>query len=589
MSAPADFDSRSFIAFDGLSVFENLRYLVLVVRYAPIVRFARSRFRSVTRNTRRAFGRPVLLLCMGWFDWRSADASPAGGSPTETSTVDGIPSPTHRPVVSKTATGITIVDKRRVKLDPDPLNDPVSSSGEESIESNTRPNWWLRVLGAAIRATTSVDVRGLRGDTFVRCLIESRECRSIIANRSDPDVDLGKVVCVAADLSHGDWRAACLHWMKRFADPVAIEILVSRELPNEPDYAKRCFLLRLTPDVSSVLSDANGRALLAVVKKMLERRLDPYGKNGDILLARTVAVTLMRRRPEFDDIVLKPIDEDATGQDQLMMTQLLPVALRGRGLAASLVLADAAVHGNFTKGQFESAARLADVPLRPFLQSDRPIWSGSIVPVGPVVRRLLSWLAVIAMCLSAGSLLQTYLPSIALPPIPIAPAIATLALLATVQVFAANLSNTRLPGAIARYTSQSWSLDMAYGAAVAMILLALMPSGAGMPSLLRNWVSTVALLVWTCGLIMALLAVFRRVDAARAAVGFVSIRRRAARVVGRKWGRYQALAIELDSHIDSCVATEMVPEPVPNVWDRPVASQRHGILMPAEVRCVDFS
>lgn len=122
---------------------------------------------------------------------------------------------------------------------------------------------------------------------------------------------------------------------------------------------------------------------------------------------------------------------------------------------------------------------------------------------------------------------------------------------------------------------------MAYGAAVAMILLALMPSGAGIPSLLRNWFSTVALLVWTCGLIMALLTVFRRVDAARAAVGFISIRRRAARVVGRKWGRYQALAIELDSHIDSCVATEMAPEPVPNVWDRPIASQRRGILLPS--------
>lgn len=583
-------DERTFHGFEPLTPSEFAQYL-----WSIAIRSERARriFRSLVSMAsvcRDAMARPVLRLAMKWIDRsaRERDTAADTAMPPDGIGEECVRTAASDPVISYTRSGSPVIDKRRrVRLEPD----EASTEDNPIQQASKGGSWNTRIhavfaafVGAAIRWATASPVPKISNSELVEQLLQSRAHRAIVGRRTDDDMDLRLVLGIASGDFAGDWRVAAYQWMKRYANRLRLEELVSKELPGASATARRCAVLRLIPLVASSLSDDHARNILAFLFGVVGRAIDPYNNSGEVVLARSAVVALLRQRPELDEVVIAALSAREANSEVSAISQLAAVALRSRGLAASLVVADVAARGRLSAEELESVARLADAPLRPLTDPAIPSGRGSFIPVGPLARRLACWLTVGIACTVAALVLRLLFPTVSPLEVPIAPAIATLALLATVQVFAANLSGARLPGVIARHTSQSWQLDLAYGSSLAMVGLAIwQPSqpGYGVWTLLRNWMSSVALVLWVCSLIIALLAVFRRVDFARAAAGFVSIRKNRARLVGSTLGRYQALTIELRSVIESSNAIDIRTDAVPGVWDRPINSFGRGIFLPS--------
>lgn len=589
MSTPTHVDDRTFAAFERLTPSQFAQYLWFVAIRADQTRAMVRSLVSIKTMCRDAIASPVLRLAMKWIDRNAREPA----TPTITlSPPDGPSQESAKPVypdpaITYTRSGTPIIDKRRLRPDPDagPTEDPSvqHASGESSLRVRV-PAVMRAFIGAVIRWATTSRVPAIGNSELVEQLLESRAHRAIVGSRTDDALDLRDVLSIASGDFAGDWRVAAYQWMKRYANRLRLEELVSRELGGTAEAARRRAVLRLITLVATSLSDEHARSTLALLLETVGQAIDPYSRSGEVLLARSAVVALLRQRPELDAVIQASLSEQPGTNESSTISQLLAVALRSRGLAASLAIADVAANAQLSVEEFKSVASLADAPLRPLPDPETPNGRASVIPAGPLARRLVCWSVVGTVCTVAALVLRTSFPTVVPLDVPIAPAIATLALLATVQVFAANLSGARLPGAIARHTSQSWQLDLAYGASLAMVGLAVwQPSqpGHGGWTLLRNWMSSVALILWACSLIIALLAVFRRVDFARAAAGFVSIRKRRARLVGRRLGRYQASTIELKSRIESSGAIDIQTDAVAGVWDRPLSSSSRGIFLPS--------
>jgi hypothetical protein len=490
--------------------------------------------------------------------------------------------------VYETELGNTVVDKRhsipeRVQSPKDPGSDtsPSGTSGEQPFK--LRRTFLRGLVGYVIKWSRADVVPRIECRTLTDLLLTRPGLRAIISRQSE-GIAIADVAELVADASLGDWRAAAYMWIREVADPRAVADVVSTEIEAETNNAKRALYLRAIPKVAEVLSDAQARALLNYLLSIVDKSIDPYTANGDVLLGRRCVSSLLRQRPELEEIVLARLDNDNDAEDRTVRTELrlLAVALRERGLSAATVFANAVSRARLDEDDIDSLARLADAPLDASLRVDSSADSLALNP-GANLRRLampVVGLAVVSLC---ALLAQHLLPRVQPIYVQVAPAIATLALLATVQVFAGNLSGSRLPSAIARYTSQSWQLDGAYFASVALIFLAVFPTTAAVSAAWatpRNWLSTGALVFWTCMLLMALLTVFRRVDASRAAAGFLSAKKRRARVVGRRFGRYQAMAAELTSMAGSSTPLEIRVDAVPDVWDQPIVATARGVFLP---------
>lgn len=588
MSLPTHVDDRTFAAFERLTPSEFAHYLWILATRADLTGNLIRLLTSTMAVCRGAMARPVLRMAMTWIDRHAqeSDAPIVASGPPEAPHHASAKPDAHDPMITYTPSGSPIIDRRRVRPEPNagPTADlPVQqTASERSYRARARAAG-RAFLGAVIRWASASPIPAIGNRELVEQLLESRAQRAIVGRQADDALDLSDVLGVASGDVAGDWRVAAYQWMKGYANRLRLGELVSQELGGTAESARRLAVLRLVPLVASSLSEEHARGVLVVLLDAVARAIDPYARSGEVVLARSAVVSLLRQRPELDDVVHASLLEQHQTNGPSAISQLFALALRSRGLGASLVLADVAANARLSAEQFESVARLADAPLRPLADPVRPNGRGSFIPNGPLARRLACWLIVGGICAVAALVLRAALPEVSPLEVPIALSVATLALLATVQVFAANLSGSRLPGAIARYTSQSWQLDLAYGASLAMVGLAVwqpnQPS-RGAWTLLRDWMSSVALVLWVCSLIIALLAVFRRVDFARAAVGFVSIRKRRARLVGRTLGRYQASTIELRSRIESSGAIEIQIEAVAGVWDRTISSSARGIFLP---------
>jgi hypothetical protein len=578
-------DERAFASFDRLSLPEFAEYLWLAATMGPAANLAVKSWAAVRKRIRDAIAGTVLQLAVSWIGRNSSEAvarvedCSSGAAPPESDSGAG-PSTTYTP------SGAPIVDKRRIKLDAGIPG--TEAAPPESPSPHRRLVEWLCAMellciGTLVRWASQPRVPKVSARELGELLKKNRSCRAIVRGRADDDLDLSQVLTLASGELLSDWRVAAYQWMKQHGSRLRIEELVSREMENTLTPSRRSAVLRLVPLVAGSLSDAHARIVLARTIEVVTGPLNPYQQSGQLLLGRSAIVALLRQRPELDEILQDAILKTQTSNESLKLANLYAVALRSRGLGAGVALTDVAVSGRLSDKEFETVAKLADKSSRPSPASSGLEGHGSLIPTGPLIRRLACWLVVGAVCFFAARILRAALPTVHPLEVPLAPTIATLALLATVQVFAGNLSGSRLPGVIARHTSQSWQLDLAYGASLGMVGLAVWQSsqiGAAWSIELRNWASAAAVVVWALSLIGALLAVFRRVDFARAAAGFVSIRKRRSRLVGRQIGRYQASAVELTSLVESTTAIDVKIDPVPGTWDRSVSPTRHGIFLP---------
>lgn len=586
MSLPTHVDERAFAVFERLTASDFVQYLWLLATRDDRTRAVVRSFLSAKALFHKAIARLVLRLAMTWVDRSVSEPQrvTATSDPVDGSREASGGRVVHDPVITYTPSGSPVIDRRRVRIESDatPTEDPLVEPSSAQRDWRARVQALTRVLvGAIIRWSSASPIPAISNYELIQQMLESRAHRAIVAGRVDDALDLSKVLGVASGDFVGDWRVAAYQWMKRYASRLRLEEIVSRELGGTGAPARHCAVLRLIPHVASSLSDDHARAALAILLATVERAIDPYDSSGEVVLARSAVVALLRQRPELHDAVQDALSGQQAADESSTLPQLIALALRSRGLGASLPLGDVAVNGRLSPEEFESVAKLADAPLRSLPDPVVPTGRGALIPDGPLTRRLACWSFVGAVCTGVALVLRASFPTVGPVEVQIAPAIATLALLATVQVFAANLAGARLPGVIARHTSQSWQLDLAYGASLALVGLAIWQPSQPARTLLRNWMSSVALILWVCSLIISLLAVFRRVDSARAAAGFVSIRKRRARLMGRRLGRYQASTIELKSLIESSGSIEIQTEAIAGAWDRPIISSSRGIFLPS--------
>lgn len=585
MNSSLSVDDRAFAPFNRLSLPEFAEYFWVVVTSGRAAKSAIKCWIAIRVRIHDVIARAVLQLAISWLS-RNGGKQIAGvtqGSGAVLLESDSASGSS----ITYTASGSPVIDKRRVRLDaraPATVAPPAQSPSEEDGRVRARLGAMeVLVIGALVQWASQWRFTNVSNRELGELLKENRACRAVVRGRADDSLDLGQVLTLASGELPGDWRVAAYQWMKQHGSRLQMGQLVSRELGNAISPSRRCAVLRLVPLVAGSLSDEHARSVFVRAIKVVAGPLDPYRNSGEVLLGRSAVVALLRQRPELDEVLQAEI-ETQTPDESSKLANLYAVALRSRGLDAGVALVDLAVSGRLPKKEFETVAKLADKPSRPLPEPPGLDTRGAVIPTGPLIRRLACWLVVGLVCFCAARILRAALPTVLPLEVPLAPAIATLALLATVQVFAANLSGSRLPGVIARHTSQSWQLDLAYGASVGMVGLAVWQSsqiGGDWSIELRNWASTTAVVVWVFSLIVGLLAVFRRVDFARAAAGFISIRKGRSRLVGRRIGRYQASAVELTSLIDSTTAIDIKIDHVPGAWDRTVSATRRGIFLPS--------
>ena len=576
---------RSYDSFQSLRLSELVRYWWLLARRGGPVRSISLRARSLIRLLDRVCRKLLLRAALKWVYWKGSDSAQPDPHLEAPTTDDAAPRP---PRTYKTDSGLTVVEKRRVALEPDIEPSDVPDHVETNPDRCARVNsFWHKIIGKSILWSAAGRIPKIDARDLTARLLSSPALRAIVSGSADPGLDLLAVIDLGSDSSDGDWRVLTYRWLRSHADPVTLESVVSSELLNESAVTRRAMPLRLIPHLAGVFSDVHARSILAKLLTIVERPVDPYQASGDVLLARSGIVSLLRQRPELEGVALEKLGATQMGDNNDRIptaASLLAFSLRERGLPAAITLADVAKRAQLTSKAVEALSRAADSPLRLSTSRNPPAAEDLPFAPGPFVRRLMCWAGVALLTTLGAIVLRDRLPLVQPLEIPIAAAIATLALLATVQVFAGNLSGARLPSTIARYTSQSWQLDLAYAASVAMIGLAIwQPSqpAHGPWTLIRNWASNSALVIWTFALLIALLAVFRRVDASRAAAGFVIAQKRRARSTGRRVGRYQARAIEMTSLIESCAAIEIQPSAIAGAWDRSLNATRRGIVLPS--------
>jgi hypothetical protein len=577
-------DERSLTAFRRLDLFESVDYWRLLLWHAEGLAPVRRQLRQITRLGRRSLCCAIFFIVMRLLDWLARDTGSSQAVPADQDTE---PSFTPEPTVYQTPSGNTVIDKRYRtttggEREESPSKDPLTD-GSTPEEQPKLPVRFRRFAGAIVKLSQAKRVPELTALALADLLLTRPALRAVLSRAPSPEVNIADVIDVTSDPELGDWRRAAYEWLRDVADPQSLVDLVAGEVSAGNGSARVALMLRSIPHIASLFSEAQAGDLLGRLIEIARMPIDPYEPSGRVLLGRRALVSLLRQRPELEQAILEVLAQDEPPDDDALpdLLQLLAVALRERGLGASVTLTEAASRARLSKSALASLARLADAPIQNDPPSTEPRADRLARGLGPILRRLACWLAGICTFAISALVVKQHLPGIRPSEVPVAASIATLALLTTVHVFAANLSGARLPSAIARYSSQSWQLDVAYFASIALVLLAMCSPNSDTLKATRDWLSMLALVLWISMLMMALLTVFRRVDSSRAAGGFLQAKKHQARVIGRRFGRYQALAAELTSIVESSAPVEIRINAVPNVWDQSIASTRRGIFLPS--------
>lgn len=422
----------------------------------------------------------------------------------------------------------------------------------------------------------------------------SAALRAIAADRPSAQVTIEDALSLAND-PRADFRALARRWIGRHKTKVEIGQAVvdglvggPRQTGNQPNSA----LLHLVPAAAGVLSDGDSEKILNKLFELVRGPVDPYEGSGPQMLAREAALALLQTRPELTQGVIEALKThashgspapDATPDE----AQLVAIAVRSQGNKGLEIIADLAQAIGGQELQLRKLASLADG--RPHREPAAPaLESRKAASVGRGTRLALPWLAPPSACVMVlllwkhhphlywhGHRLPVSLATLGLPE-----AIAALALLATVHVFAVQLSAARLPGAIARYSGRSWSLSASYSASLTMLFIASLrlpdEPATGVEASL-----SLALAIFVTCLVAALWTVLSRTDPARAAAAFVDSRSHRIREAGKRLGRFQGLSAELRNAIEDTPRLEIKTDAILDDWQTPIYARRRGFLMPS--------
>lgn len=380
-------------------------------------------------------------------------------------------------------------------------------------------------------------------------LAESQEGRELLRGRWSRDLaDL-------ITLIDSDPLAALARRILSQADrsPAAVSSVLFQTVVLDrltaPLAAQRACLLAITATAQR-LERSHQRSLLRRCIAILSQPFNPYEGNQMTTAARWAAASLLIAESSLDIEVLAEIREGNENEQALL--DVIGGAIRARdtdrpgSVASVLDAADLNAEGA------QLFCELCDTgfsSLEPVLGEHSVSEESRLASLWSACRQGLPFLAGFLL---AGVILGAR-EVVKVPDglyVDAGVALGALALLVATHVVSAQLSAERLPGSLARFSSQPWSVEAGYSAGLVMVASALLAQTFRYNDLWRQ-TATACLLLFTTCLIVMLITLVRRTDSTTAVIGFARDQRDRFRASGAKMGSIQATAQAGEERLNS--------------------------------------
>ncbi|HEX5117138.1 MAG TPA: hypothetical protein VFW65_18270 [Pseudonocardiaceae bacterium] len=352
---------------------------------------------------------------------------------------------------------------------------------------------------------------------------------------------------------------------------------------------KLTLLLRTVRFAASTLSNSEAKEVLHQLLILARQSIDPYADPSLILLARRAAVDLLALRPDLDEKLHSILDEERRtplSAKELDTRKNIYISLHAMGLRSrtpdggqSLI---ATINAAKISGDgVASYARLANSAIN---RQSRPVTFATRGALLVAVLAIASALLPFVIAPSAAFLIGLYAYGARWRIPPVVPGlgdgIAALAALVTVNVFTVQLASARLPGIIARGAAQLWYLTVSYAASLWLLAVTLIPIRPGRLVSAVSWSSIASLVIFAISLLLAVVRIVNRTDAAKAVDAFLASKIRDYRSSGRKHRRIQARALSLREALGSIATVVVSVESMVGEYSTTIRSEMRGFLNP---------
>lgn len=456
----------------------------------------------------------------------------------------------------------------------------------------TKTPWSQKVLNRLIGLYVSVAgpeprPSGISLAEIASLVRTSQVCRAITFNEDAPDHVVREIIEVAAFGAHpGRWQPSAMRWLtlRRRASTIGRILSDGDDLLTEA--AQTQGILRVVGRDVQILADEVARGVVREAYSLASAPIDPYEDSTLILAARTAVADLLAGRPELAEEIYGILSSASSptnppGPDAPIALQLLAISIRRRKSDLGAAFIEAMSRLELPDAELDRFARYCDADLHRFVPAreahEQPTWAAVATRL---IRQVAPLAAGPAVAAGAGFLTWRLNWQPARLSVGIAEAIALLALLATVNVFAVQLSASRLPGLIARAAGQPRELATSYGSALTLLAFAMFPARVPWLVAPRSWAAVSAVGLFAGSLVVAMIRLLARTDAASAARSFVASRLVAYRAAGRRLGKYQAKALDVRGSLENIPTVSLdIGQPAGYRAETVVAPKR-GLVVP---------
>ncbi len=433
---------------------------------------------------------------------------------------------------------------------------------------------WLGRFAARRHPQTVVLGRAKRGD-LLALLDRDPATACIVLQRDFGSV---KPSSMLQAVTEDDLRSGCARGLSLHADAPAVARLLYESIGLSGAQLSReqleAALIAVTNCAAS-LTSIQARAVLRRCLQFGSQPVQPYEPPGLSLLAKESAVAILEEHPELDSLAWSRTGPAAWSDLGVLGTALVRRPI-GRSSAVGTLFEQ-------WKPSTDEAVRFAATADTRRLTATPPIRRRSLcrrLDLGTRFRRLARLAGTpLALALVIASAWYWEWTD---PPIrpEIGWALGAMAIVAGVHVVSAQLAAARLQGVLARFSTASTSLAIAYWSAVASGLLAIASPSSERTQDALAWGATVAAVVFLLAVVAAAHGLVRQTDPGVAVSNFVKNRRRAIRVSGYRLGRAQRAALDFRSRAARLAFVSLQPSLPVVARGLEVRAGRRGLHLP---------